>query len=204
MPRIKRLPQTSYNILPPCGVLLALAALTDYLWPKILFDEADLVILFWTALIMLWTAWETLGMKALQRDKLNLEYRPYLQLELSEDDNNIFQVTNTGYGIATAIHLENFMINKADPTTSVGFKGIQALSPGQSEHLQLKQGNLASVKEDLRKAIENDSLDKLLVSYYDLADWIYEAHFRARADYKGYFSILGTQKRVRKITQHEA
>lgn len=162
---------------------------------------------------VLWlTAWaiiqytiETRGLRHAQQDQLETEIRPYLRIGLSPKHNEVFQVKNIGRGIATAVHIENFMIVKDKPETATAFEAIAAIGPGESLGIgcSAPHRDSLSVKEEISGSVQEETCPNLMVTFHDQAYWIYRARFRPRADYRESFSILGRQTRLKRISKHE-
>lgn len=159
-------------------------------------EIANVVVLWLTAVAIFWNTNES------RRSRLEAQLvslQPHLRLELSANNGVIFDVTNIGKGMARSIHLESFLIKK-DSTNSIGFKGIQSLAPGERIRVEpTSKANGEIIKKEIIRSIEAGDTGNLLVTYCDQANWLYEARFRGRKDYRRGFEELGPQKRVRRI-----
>jgi len=163
------------------------------------------VILYGTALIIFWYTRETYDLKQGQRKEFHevkkqtdYEMRPYLRLQWSTNNDNLFQIVNDGRGIAIDVrfkklklydqNLENIFKFKSRPSIRPnGFSDITLIELWSGAYEGILEQGHANIKSYFETWI-NHGFD-ITVTYKDIEDRNYTVIFAADKTYNDWFKI---------------
>ena len=181
-------------------------------------DAISNTILFFTAIIVFWYTRETFDLKVLTRKELeetrkqtDFEMKPYLRMQISNNEHDIFKIVNCGRGLAIDIRFEKFIIEnqkqeiglliKSRPLISPSNKGVTVVE--YSELLDNIEGTLcakAGIAPGNIKRVIMQNLNKnflIKATYKDIEHNIYEVIFQADLSYNDRFRIIKQDKKLK-------